>query len=93
MPPIKLHKWYFAAILLFVITTSCSNKSMPQKTIENTAIEIPVDYSPPTFIVVANDKVKTNAEGELYYDNEYGYRYWKRSDGKFYLDENFKKKN
>jgi hypothetical protein len=92
MHAIKLHKWYFVTLLLFALSTSCSNKSIAQKTNENAAVEMPTDYIPLPMIEVANDKVKTNTQGELFYDNEYGYRYWKKSDGKFYLDEKFKHK-
>ncbi|MBP6431165.1 MAG: hypothetical protein KA319_05310 [Ferruginibacter sp.] len=90
MPPIKLHKWYLAIAIVTTIIVGCSNKNISQKTIEKEAIEIPEDYTPPQVITVPTDKEKANSEGEIYYDNEYGYRYWKKSDGKFYL---FKKIN
>ncbi len=94
MPPIKLYKWYFYFVFVALLAVGCSNKNVAQKAItEKEEIETPTDYTPPAVITVPNEKAKTNDEGELYYDNEYGYRYWKNSDGKFYLDEKYKKMN
>ncbi len=44
------------------------------------------DYRPPAVIIISDDLASSNRNGELYYDNEYGYRYWRNCDGKYYLD-------
>jgi hypothetical protein len=91
MPPIKLHKWYLAITIVTAITIGCSNKNVSQKTVEKETIEIPEDYTPPQVITVPAEKEKTNSEGEIYYDNEYGYRYWKNCNGQFYLDVKYER--
>jgi hypothetical protein len=46
-------------------------------------------YRPPMVIVISDDRARTNRNGEMYYDNEYGYRYWRYCDGKYYLDSKY----
>jgi hypothetical protein len=46
-------------------------------------------YRPPPVIYISDELARTNRNGELYYDNEYGYRYWKFCDGKYYLDSKY----
>lgn len=46
-------------------------------------------YIPPPVITVSDDLAKSTKDGELYYDNEFGYRYWRNSDGKYYLDAKY----
>jgi hypothetical protein len=92
MPPIKLHKWYFAIIFAAFIAVGCSNKNVAQKSNnEKDEIEMPDDYTPPPVITIPDEKAKTNKEGELYYDNEYGYRYWKNCNGQYYLDVKYER--
>ncbi len=92
MYPIKLHKWYFTIAFASLLAIGCSHKNVAQKTItEKEEIEMPANYSPPGVITVSKEKTKTNDEGELYYDNEYGYRYWKNNDGQFYLDVKYER--
>jgi hypothetical protein len=40
-------------------------------------------------ISIADALAKSNKEGEMFYDNEYGYRYWRFCDGKYYLDAKY----
>jgi hypothetical protein len=40
-------------------------------------------------INISDELAKSNKEGEMYYDNEYGYRYWRFNDGKYYLDAKY----
>jgi hypothetical protein len=49
----------------------------------------PDGYRPPAVIYISDDLARTNRKGEVYYDNEYGYRYWKFCDGKYYLDSKY----
>jgi hypothetical protein len=46
-------------------------------------------YRPPMVIVISDDRARTDRNGEMYYDNEYGYRYWRYCDGKYYLDSKY----
>jgi hypothetical protein len=90
MPPIKLYKWYLAIAFATLLAVGCSNKNIAQKNIiEKEDIEQPEDYTPPPVITVPDEKAKTNKEGELYYDNEYGYRYWKNCNGQYYIDAKY----
>ena len=92
MKNIKLHQWYALLVCTTFFFTACSKKTF---TLSNShteeKIESPVindsAYIPPGVIIVPDDKAKTNKEDELYYDDEYGYRYWRYTDGKYYLDK------
>jgi hypothetical protein len=46
-------------------------------------------YRPPAVIIISDNLARTNRNGEMYYDNEYGYRYWRFCDGKYYLDSKY----
>jgi hypothetical protein len=46
-------------------------------------------YIPPSVIYISDNLARINRNGEMYYDNEYGYRYWKFCDGKYYLDAKY----
>lgn len=87
----KLHQ-RFTFIFTILIFASCSQKNFPA----NNAAEaesfhtlIPEKYIPEAVLVISDEKVKINKEGEMYYDDEYGYRYWKMADGKYYLDNKY----
>jgi hypothetical protein len=49
----------------------------------------PAGYVPPYFIFILDEAAKANKEGEMYFDNEYGFRYWRYFDGKYYLDTKY----
>lgn len=97
MKKIKLHQrlslLFLSAALALV--TGCAKRSFPtdsEKDDRNEAVSsIEAAYAPPTVIQISDDKAKTTKEGELYYDDEYGYRYWRYNDGKYYLDQKYSK--
>ena len=89
----KLHQWLTLLIAL-VIFAGCSKKNFPDNAASDEdkyEIAKPADndYSPPLVINISDELAKSNKEGEMYYDNEYGYRYWKFCDGKYYLDTKY----
>jgi hypothetical protein len=89
MKKTKLHK-RFLAILIIILLISCSKKNYPSNNTEELRISKPEnEYTPPPVISITDDKVRSNKDGELYYDNEYGYRYWRYCDGKYYLDAKY----
>lgn len=49
----------------------------------------PYGYRPPLVIIISDHLAYTDRNGERYYDNEYGYRYWRYRDGKYYLDNQY----
>jgi hypothetical protein len=51
----------------------------------------PYGYRPPTVIIIADNLASVNRNGEMYYDNEYGYRYWRNCDSKYYLDSKYER--
>lgn len=53
----------------------------------------PYGYRPPAVIIISDDWASTTRNGERYYDNEYGYRYWRNCDGKYYLDVKYDRQN
>jgi hypothetical protein len=81
-------------ILLFI--GGCSNKNYMSKNsqdsgliYQNTKAKPDSSYVPIAVIDISDEFAKINKEGEIYFDNELGYRYWKLSDGKFYLDAKY----
>jgi hypothetical protein len=89
---------FFILLILSLIFNSCSKKNYistiaPIDDVKNESIKTKDadTYIPPLTIIIPDDKAKTNKEGELYYDNENGYRYWRNSDGKYYLDAKYEK--
>ena len=97
MKKYKLHKW-FALVLIVCLMAGCSKKNYPSNNAADT--ETPYDnskktndndYTPPPVISISDDIAKSNKDGELYYDNEYGFRYWRYCDGKYYLDSKYEK--
>jgi hypothetical protein len=96
MKRIKLHQWPVLFLAFAAFAAACSQKSFTAAT--NSAAEkyeLPDagknnnTYLPPPVLIISDEKAKTNKEGELYYDDGYGYRYWKYSDGKYYLDQRY----
>src|SRR5882762_5259894 len=93
MEKYKLHKW-FPLLFSLIVFSACSKKNYPDNNVatrekyENakTADE---RYTPPPVISISDELAKSNKEGEMYYDNEYGYRYWRFRDGKYYLDAKY----
>lgn len=95
MKKIKLHKWSAFFILSALIAAGCSKRTFPSNNSTDEKFETASGissnnaYLPPQVITISDEKAKTNKEGELYYDDENGYRYWKYSDGKYYLDQKY----
>ena len=96
MKKIKLHQW-LSLVLFMAVLTSCSKKSYPsenaadveEQQYESSKNASADDYTPPQVITIPDERARSNKEGELYYDNEYGYRYWRYCDGKYYLDAKY----
>lgn len=95
MKKIKLHQRLSLLFLSAALIASCAKKNFPADSEKDDRTEavgtIPVAYAPPAIIQISDDKAKTTKEGELYYDDEYGYRYWRYNDGKYYLDQKYSK--
>lgn len=95
MEKIKLHKWLAPAVLLALLTASCSRKSISESSsntddkYESSPAVTAQNYTPPPVITIPDEKASTNKEGELYYDDAQGYRYWRYCDGKYYLDRKY----
>ncbi|MBP6022906.1 hypothetical protein [Ferruginibacter sp.] len=90
----KLHQWLLLLLMTFVLT-NCSKKNYPTENTEeqykNSNAAAENKYTPPQVITISDDIAKSNKEGELYYDNEKGYRYWRYCDGKYYLDSKYER--
>jgi hypothetical protein len=91
-----LYQWLPLMMLVVIIFTSCSKKTYPENNntdteekYDNIKSDTGNDYVPPPLIVIADEKAKSNKDGELYYDNELGYRYWRSCDGNYYLDAKY----
>lgn len=89
MNNIKLHQWL--AILFFAAFINACSKKITNTALntEDKVTDTDTLYTPPAFIIVPDDKAKINKEDELYYDDQYGYRYWRYNDGKYYLDQKY----
>ena len=94
MKKYKLHKWLFLLLIVFALT-NCSKKNYPSENTEgqydNSTAKNDNEYTPPQVISISDDIAKSNKDGELYYDNEKGYRYWRYCDGKYYLDSKYER--
>ena len=92
MKSFKLHQW-LPLLFALVIFTACSKKNFPGNTNsekqDNYENQANSNYTPPPVISISDELAKSNKEGEMYYDNEYGYRYWRFCDGKYYLDSKY----
>ena len=92
MKSFKLHQW-LPLLFALVIFTACSRKNFPGNNNSGTPDKyensVNEEYTPPAVISISDELAKANKEGEMYYDNEYGYRYWRFCDGKYYLDTKY----
>ena len=93
MKKYKLHQW-LPLLFALVFFTACNQKEYPGNSSDSvdkyeSAKPAAGAYTPPPVISIPDDLAKANKEGEMYYDNEYGYRYWRLSDGKYYLDAKY----
>lgn len=84
----------FLILFCALIILSCSRSNFPVNDIKSAGQsadekEYNKTYTPPRVIAVSDDMAKSTKDGELYYDNELGYRYWRNSDGKYYLDKKY----
>ncbi|MGC4103858.1 hypothetical protein [Ferruginibacter sp.] len=96
MKKCKLHQW-LTLLLASALIISCNKKNYP---VDNTRFEDDKqaanqvaslkNYTPPLCIVVPDKEAQVNKEGEMYYDDQSGYRYWRSQDGKYYLDNKYK---
>ena len=89
----KLHQW-LPLLFTLIIFSACSKKNYPDNNVATqdkyeTTKSANEGYTPPPVINISDELAKSNKEGEMYYDNEHGYRYWKSSDGKYYLDAKY----
>ncbi len=90
----KLHQWLPLLLLLVIQLTSCSRKNLPgtnagmqeqyQNEVSGNTVTLPV-----AVISIPDELSKANKEGEMYYDNAAGYRYWRFCDGRYYLDTKY----
>src|SRR4051812_1620225 len=96
MKKLKLHQWLLFPVLPLVIFTACSKKNYPaSNSVENAEKyegknAVAANYTPPQVILIPDQVAHINKEGEMYYDDDYGYRYWRSADGKYYLDSKYK---
>jgi hypothetical protein len=85
----------FLILLCAIILLSCSRSNFPaddSKSAGNSVsytAEVNKASNPPRVIDISDDVAKSTKDGELYYDDESGYRYWRSSDGKYYLDKKY----
>ncbi len=91
MKKIKLHKRLALLLLLSMAVYGCNKKSFPSNSNStddsyNTAAAVNAAALPPQVITIPDEKAKTTKDGEVYYDDTNGYRYWRYNDGKYYLD-------
>ena len=93
MNKLKLQQWL--PVLLILVISSCSHKELPgnnatvtEDRFENAKSKEP-KYVPLPVISIADELAKSTKDGEMYYDDKEGYRYWRQSDGKYYLDEKY----
>jgi hypothetical protein len=89
----KLHQRLslFLALMMFL---SCSQKNFPvNDTVSaeqyHSSPAAKTAYVPEPVITLPDEKAQMNKEGEMYYDNAYGYRYWRMADGRYYLDSKY----
>ncbi len=97
MKKYNLHQWLFLILMMFALA-GCSKKNYPSENAANTEEQYNNsnaatnnEYTPPQVISISDAIAKSNKEGELYYDNEKGYRYWRYCDGKYYLDSKYER--
>jgi hypothetical protein len=93
MKKYKLQQWlpFFIAMAFFA---GCSKKNYLQTSaadIDNKYknTKTASAYTAPQVITISDELAKSNRDGEMYFDNEHGYRYWRFCDGKYYLDSKY----
>lgn len=92
MKKIKLLQW--PAFFITAFAAGCTQRSYTVNTAAVNYTNQADDkangtYSPPPVLILSDDKAKANKDGELYYEDGYGFRYWRYSDGKYYLDHRY----
>jgi hypothetical protein len=96
MKKYQLSTW-IALFMLATLAMSCSRKNYPANDLTDTETQYEnskksaENYTPPPVIAITDDKAKTNKDGELYFDDDHGYRYWRNCDGKYYLDSKYER--
>ncbi|WP_460552172.1 hypothetical protein [Ferruginibacter profundus] len=93
MKKYKIHQW-LPLLFTMVIFSACNKKDYPENNVERqdkfeNVKAADDNYTPPPVITIADELAKSNKDGEMFYDNEYGYRYWKFCDGRYYLDAKY----
>ena len=89
----KKYNFYqlFALLLVLLFFEACSKKNFPANS--NTDSEAKyvssTSYFPPLVISIHEEFSKINKDGEMYYDDDSGYRYWRLEDGKYHLDAKY----
>ncbi len=89
----KLYQW-LPMLFTLVIFIACSKKNFPGNNTPDSKDRYlnaagNGGYTPAAVLSISDELAKSNKEGEMYYDNEYGYRYWRFCDGKYYLDSKY----
>jgi hypothetical protein len=95
MKKYKLHQW-LPLLLSLVICISCNKRNYPGTNIsegngkyeDNKNIQAG-NNTPAPVIEIPDQSARINKEGEMYYDDPNGYRYWRSADGKYYLDNKY----
>lgn len=90
----KLHQWLIVLVIVSLFSTSCSKKNYVAKQEEKEdEAEIyenrNLNNRPPEVLYINDENAKTNRNGEIFYEDENGFRYWKFCDGKYYLDSKY----
>lgn len=91
----NLHQW-FCLLLIALFFAACSKKNFPVNSnadvdshFESGINNKPSNYISPKVISIDDALSKLNKDGEIYYDDELGYRYWRLDDGKYHLDAKY----
>ena len=90
----KFYQWLTLMLVAGIFATGCSKKNYATKVESNedeeaTYVNRDMNNRPQEVIYISDEKSKTNRNGEIYYDDENGFRYWKYCDGKYYLDSKY----
>ncbi len=84
MNEIKLQQWL--PVLLFLLLISCGHKNITGISKQSAGFQ-----PPPALLEIKDEQASINQDGELYYWHPPGFIYWKKSDGKYYLDTKYEK--
>jgi len=95
MKKYELQQW-LPVLLSLVIFMSCNRKNYPANTASDNSGNYrgisnlnSSNYIPAPVIEIPDQLARINKEGEMYYDDANGYRYWRSGDGKYYLDNKY----